>query len=91
MLYKIDSMGYFGGVSKVSKGPWFRYLFVEDDGNDFFYYYKDMDSKWVYLLSNNLSVKDKENMGHLYHDMVRTNRMAWFAGCWLGFELQRHD
>lgn len=87
MLYKIDSMGYFGGVSKVSKGPWFRYLFVEDDGLDFFYNYYDLDGNPVYLLTNNLTVKDREAMGHLYHEMVRTNRMAWFAGAWLGFEL----
>ena len=91
MLYKIDSMGYFGGVSKVSKGPWFRQFFVQEDGLDYFYKYKNLDGNYMFLLTNNLTVKDREAMGHLYHEMVRTNRMAWFVGGWLGYELCRHD
>ena len=87
MLYKIDSMGYFGGVSKVSRGPWFRTLYVEEDGLDYWYYYKDLDGKEVYLLSNNLTVKDRGDLAALHSEMVRTNRIGWFAGSWLGYEV----
>ena len=59
MLYKISSMGYFGGVAKVSKGPWFRDFFVEDDGLDWFYSFIDSEGKKCFLLSNNMAVADK--------------------------------
>ncbi len=90
MLYKIDSMGYFGGVSKVSRGPWFREIVVEDDGLDYWYQFDDIDGKQMNLLTNNMSVLDRERMAHLYHEMCRTNRIGWFAGTWLGFEVMMH-
>jgi len=62
MLYKISSMGYFGGVAKVSKGPWFRDYFVEDDGLDWFYTFLDNEGKKCYLLTNNMAVADREHM-----------------------------
>ena len=86
MLYKIGSMGYFGGVAKVSRGPWFRDFFVEDDGLDWFYSFLDNDGNKCYLLSNNMAIKDREQFSWMYHTMVRNNRLSWFAGLWLGFE-----
>jgi len=65
-LYKISAMGYFGGVAKVSRGPWFRDYFVEDDGLDWFYTFLDNDNYKCYLLSNNMSYQDRENMGRIY-------------------------
>lgn len=56
MFYKFNSVGYFGGVAKVSKGPWFRSFLVEDDGLDWFYQFKDSDGKMCYLLSNNVAL-----------------------------------
>ena len=87
MLYKIGSMGYFGGVAKVSRGPWFRDYFVEDDGLDWFYSVLDNDGNKCYLLSNNLKLEDRERMAHMYHTMVRNNRLSWVGGLWLGFEM----
>lgn len=55
-MYKVDSMGYFGGVSKVSRGPWFREYFVEDDGLEKYYTFFDHDGKKMTLLSNNMTV-----------------------------------
>jgi hypothetical protein len=89
MLYKIGSMGYFGGVAKVSRGPWFRDYFVEDDGLDWFYTFLDNDGNKNYLLSNNMAIEDRERMSHMYHTMLRNNRISWFAGLWLGFEACR--
>ena len=66
MLYKIDSMGYFGGVSKVSRGPWWRATMVEDDGLDYFYVFSDLDGNKVNLLTNNMTVKDRVAMDALY-------------------------
>jgi hypothetical protein len=86
MLYKIGSMGYFGGVAKVSKGPWFREHFVEDDGLDWFYTFVDGEGKKCYLLSNNMSVKDRDHMGYLYKTMGRNNGLSWFFGLYLSFE-----
>lgn len=37
MFYKVGPAGYFGGVVKISKGPWFREFMVEDDGLDWYY------------------------------------------------------
>ena len=86
MLYKINSMGYFGGVAKVSKGPWFRDFYVEDDGLDWFYSFIDSDGKKCYLLSNNLSVADREHLDQLSKTMYRNNRISWGLGLWLGCE-----
>ena len=83
VLYKVSSMGYFGGVAKVSRGPWFRDYFVEDDGLDWFYLFKDSEGKRCYLLSNNLALEDREAMNSLYLTMNRNNRMAWFGGLFL--------
>ena len=84
-------MGYFGGVQKVSRGPWFREAIVEDDGLDWFYTFVDSDGKKCYLLSNNIAHQDRERMSHLYHSMVRNNRISWFFGLWLGFETVHLD
>jgi len=67
-LYKFDSMGYFAGVSKVSRGPWFRDAMVEDDGLDWMYTFYDIDGKATYLSSNNIAIKDRNAMSHLYHE-----------------------
>ena len=37
MLYKVTPMGYFGRVSKVSRGPWFSEFYAEDDNLEWFY------------------------------------------------------
>ena len=86
MFYNISSVGYFGGVAKASRGPWFNEHFVEDDGMDWFYCFRNADGKLVYLLSNNLALKDRESLSNLYHSMLRNNRISWLAGLWLGFE-----
>lgn len=79
-------MGYFGGTIKVSRGPWFREFWVEDDGLDWFYSFLDNDGNKCYLLSNNLPLQDRERLAYLYHSHVRNNRISWFLGGWLGFE-----
>lgn len=84
-------MGYFGGVAKVSRGPWFRDYWVEDDGLDWFYTFLNNDGQKCYLLSNNLELEDRNRMSHMYHSMVRNNRVSWFFGGWLAFELVTKD
>jgi hypothetical protein len=87
MLYKVTAMGYFGGVAKVSRGPWFKDYFVEDDGLDWFYTFLDSDNNKCYLLSNNIQFEDREALSRMYHSQVRNNRIAWFFGAWAGVEL----
>jgi hypothetical protein len=89
-MYKVDSMGYFGGVSKVSRGPWFREWYVEDDGLEYFYTFYDHDGSKMHLLSNNMTCKDREAFSSVYKEHVRANRMGWFAGAYLGFETIAH-
>ena len=84
-------MGYFGGVAKVSRGPWFRDYWVEDDGLDWFYTFLNNEGQKCYLLSNNLEIEDRNKMSHMYHSMVRNNRISWFVGAWAGFELVTKD
>lgn len=86
MLYKINSMGYFGGVFKLSRGPWFREFWVEDDGLEWYYSFADSDGKTRYLLSNNMSFADREAMSNLYRTMARNNMLSWTVGLFLGFE-----
>lgn len=83
-------MGYFGGVSKVSRGPWFREFFVHDDGLEYFYMYQDHNGKSMNLLSNNMACKDRDALASLYKESVRGNRMAWLAGSYLAFETIYH-
>ena len=87
MLYKISSLGYFGGVAKVSRGPWYREFMVEDDGLDWFYQFKNTDGKACYLLSNNMAIEDRERVAHLYHTMLRNNKLSWMAGLLFSFEM----
>ena len=86
MLYKINSMGYFGGVFKLSRGPWFREFMVEDDGLEWYYSFTDSDGHTRYLISNNMAVADREAMSSLYRTMTRNNLMSWGVGLYLGFE-----
>lgn len=37
-------------------------------------------------MSNNIPVKDRASMDALYHEQVRTNRLAWLFGTYLGYE-----
>merc|ERR1719263_1872054 len=83
-------MGYFGGVAKVSRGPWFRDAWIEDDGLDWYYKFLDNDRNWCYLLSNNVAIEDREKLDSLYKTQVRNNRLAWFGGLWLGAEAVRY-
>lgn len=41
MLYKASPFGYFGRVSKTSRGPWFREQWVEEDGLEYLYVFGD--------------------------------------------------
>ena len=86
MLYKFNSMGYFGGVMKVSRGPWFKEYFVEDDGLDWYYSFTDSTGQTRYLLSSNMVLKDRVAFEALYKTMNRNNSIALFASLYLGFE-----
>lgn len=91
MLYKVTPMGYFGRVSQSSRGPWFRELFVEDDGLEWYYQFGD-DMGARYLLSNNMSVQDREDFSRLYHAHNRASGLAMFAGFFFGLEaVTRHS
>lgn len=85
MLYKASPFGYFGRVTKVSQGPWFREHKVEDDGLEWFYAFGD-GKQALYLLSNNIPIEDREKMQRLYHGIERNRKLAWFGGLWLGLE-----
>lgn len=84
MLYGIQSR--VGGVAQASRGPWFKDWWVEDDGLEWFYTFLDNDGNKCWLLSNNLSLQDRERFAHLYHTNTRNNRISWTLGTWLGFE-----
>lgn len=87
MMYGMSSKYYWGGYAKVSRGPWFREAWVEEDGLDWFYTFLDNDNNKNYLLSNNLQLEDRDAMSALYKSHHRNNRLGWFAGGWLSFEM----
>ena len=86
MLYKVSPFGYFGRVSKVSRGPWFQEHLVEDDGLEWFYVFGNGQGEPVYLLSNNVPLEDREGLDRLYKSFYRNRALAWAGGLWLGFE-----
>jgi hypothetical protein len=85
MLYKVSPFGYFGRVSKVSRGPWFQEHNVEDDGLEWFYIYYNNGER-THLLSNNVPLEDRERLDRLYHAFNRNRMLAWAGGIWLGVE-----
>ena len=86
MLYKVDPMGYFGRVTKVSRGPWFQEYMVEEDGLEYFYVYGSNDGL-TYLLSNNIPIHDRDRLQRLYDGFQRNRYLAWFGGLWFGAEV----
>lgn len=85
MLYKVDPMGYFGRVSKFSRGPWFQEDFVEEDGLEYFYVYGTSNGLQN-LLTNNIPLKDRERLQRLYDAFERNRYLAWFGGAYIGTE-----
>ena len=85
MLYKVSPFGYFGRMPKVSRGAWFEEYKVEDDGLEWYYVYK-VNGQTVYLLTNNIPIQDRENLGRLWEAHERNNYLALGAGLYLGFE-----
>lgn len=65
MLYKVSPFGYFGRVTKVSRGPWFNERFVEDDGLEYYYVFGHHGQP-VYLLTNNVPLEEREKMYRLF-------------------------
>lgn len=84
---RLISPGPFARPSKVSKGPWFREYFVEDDGLEYYYTYKNGEGESKNLLSNNVPLKDRENLERLYTSYKRNSALSTFAGLWTSFEL----
>lgn len=85
MLYKVSPFGYFGRVTKVSRGPWFQEHMVEDDGLEWFYVFGNQ-GEVTYLLSNNVPLEDRERLDRLYKSFQRNRGLAWAGGLWLGLE-----
>lgn len=86
MLYKVDPMGYFGRMPKVSRGPWFNERAIEDDGLEYYYNYIG-DNGITYLLSNNIPIEDRDRLQRLFHAVNRNFYLNWFAGVWVGAEV----
>lgn len=86
MLYKVDPMGYFGRVQKLSRGPWFQEAMVEEDGLDYYYVFST-NNGLANLLTNNIPMQDRDRLHRLYDAFQRNRYLAWFGGLWVGFEV----
>ena len=64
--------------------------FTEDDGLEYYYQFKDEEGKKLYLLSNNLPLKDRENLDKLYKGYTRQQYLTQAVGLLGGLELYRH-
>lgn len=84
---RLIAPGYFSRPSKVSRGPWFRELWVEDDGLEYYYQYKNGNGEQKYLLTNNIPLAERESLQNLYNGYKRNSALSTFAGLWGGFEL----
>lgn len=85
MLYKTSGMGHFGRVHQNTRGPWYQLRRIEDDGLEWYYAYAE-DGDLKLLLSNNMSVEDRESFARLWHAHNRASGLAMFAGAFLGLE-----
>jgi hypothetical protein len=85
MLYKVSPFGYFGRMPKLSRGANFEEYKVEDDGLEWYYVYQ-IGSQTFYLLSNNIAIKDRDNLSRFYQALQRNNYLALGAGLYLGLE-----
>ncbi len=91
MLYKFSPMGYFGRVSQISRGPWFAELQVEDDGLEYYYIHQDSNGNMRYLLTNNMSYKDRTEMMALFKAQARVSGMSTFLGLFIGASVITKD
>lgn len=92
MLYGVGPSGYFSRVTIYARGPWFReWNFSEDDGENWWYQFKD-DAGLRYLLCNNMSLKDRTEFERLWRGSVRASWIAHAVGFLGAFELiTRHS
>ena len=91
MLYKFSPMGYFGRVSQISRGPWFAELQVEDDGLEYYYLHQDANGNMRYLLSNNMTYKDRTEMMALWNAQRRVTCLGWGLGLFVGASVITKD
>jgi hypothetical protein len=40
----------------------------------------------MYLLTNNISIEDREKFQRIWYVLERNKKLAWFGGLWLGVE-----
>ena len=90
MLYKFGPMGYFGRTSQISRGPWFAELQAEDDGLEYYYMHQDAQGNMRYLLSNNMTFKDRTEMQALWSAQRRVTILGWGLGFFAGASLITH-
>ena len=86
MLYKSGPFGYFARVQQHSRGPWFAEMFVEDDGLEWYYVFKDNAGNTNYLLSSNMTYNDRTEYARMFWAQRRANLLATFAGLGIGIE-----
>lgn len=72
---------------KVSRGPWFKKYFIEDDGLEYFYVYKNAEGDKKFLLSNNLPLEDREALQSLYKGYRRNMTLSFLGGLWGSLEI----
>jgi hypothetical protein len=91
MLYKITPMGYFGRVSQNSRGPWFQEWNVEEDHLEIYYAFAKNGSL-SYMLSNHMTVTDREEFARLFKAHNRASSIAMCAGFFVALEsVTRHS
>lgn len=84
---RLTPPGFFGRPLKISRGPWFRESMIEDDGLEYYYQFKNAEGEKQFLLSNNLPLRDRQNLENLWNAYRRNYWMSLFAGMWAGVEV----
>ena len=64
-------------------------LLAEDDGLEYYYQFKDEEGKRMYLLSNNLPLRDRENLEMMYKGYMRNQYINSGLGILGGLEIFR--
>lgn len=83
---RLTPPGYFNRPIKISRGPWFKEYMIEDDGLEYYYQYKNGDGEKKYLLSNNIPLKDRENLERIWTGYRRNHNLSTFVGLFMGAE-----
>ena len=86
-MYGATPNSVFMDIPTIPRGPWFKEMVVQDDGLEYFYKMRDQEGNMKFLISNNLTWQDREDLSGLYKSAYRTKGLVFFSSAYVAFEI----